>query len=498
MEENRTTASLQDGSEIQRKAHPIKFGWVVSSIYKKAIKMAGINRFTVDASKSSKVEGIFNESVCGLVFDTSQRGYVFNGYPLALQNYGNNQIQVLGSMDDVVASGITENGIMNGVPYYHLKHFFTLAEKDSQEHYIYVVFANCGSGFQVFNHIMQAVGKKVFQFGLWTERRIFETEGEELVSPLLTQLYRDLFSFRSEFQQSEEYDLDIPFNVLLCACPAATRLVNTTVYITDQEGSRLTDSADDGRLTAGIIPDNHAFGYRTLPSVRNFDIPGLSILLGQEKSDEVRSMQLKNVSETPVGCIGAALGVLTICPVEYHMNDNYNYSLKDIIPEAELGFGDDNTPISKINYIRRNELHNKGYIMLVDKDGFDGETFFSSDITLGKRDFSNLMRCRTINKVHRIVRGTLLSQVNAPHILNPSNGNISLSAATYISNEIYRQIDAYMGIGWGLTGSAQLDSRRISVPTDQDLVHGDSLKVEVEIKPADHTESIILQEEVTQ
>lgn len=458
--------------------------------------MAGINRFTIDASKSNKVEGIFNEAVCGLVFDTSQRGYVFNGYPLALQNYGNSKIQLLTSMEDVVASGITENGIMNGVPYYHLRHFFSLAEKDSHPHYIYVVFADCSANFQVFNYVMQAVGKKIFQFGLWTERRLFETEGDIVVSPLLTQLSADLFSFRSEIQQSEEYDLDIPFNVLMCCSPAATRLTNTTVYITDSQGDRLTDE-ENNRLTAGIVPDNHAFGYRTLPSTKGFDIPGLTILLGQEKSDTVRNMQLRNVSETPVGCIGAALGVLTICPVEYHMNDNFNYSLRDIIPEAELGFGDDNTPISSINYVRRNELHNKGYVMLVDKDGFDGETFFSSDITLGKRDYSNLMRCRTINKVHRIVRNTLITHINSTHALNPATGNISVAAATYISNDICKQIDAYMGIGWGLTGSSQLDSRRVSVPTDQNLIDNDVLKVEVEIKPADHTESITLQEEVT-
>ena len=458
--------------------------------------MAGINRFTIDASQSSKVEGIFNESVCGLVFDTSQRGNVFNGYPLALEKYGDGRIQLLGSMDDVIASGITEGGIMNGVPYYHLSHFFKLASTDSSVHYIYVVFADCSSGFQVFNRIMQAVGKKVFQFGLWTERKLFEKSGEETVSPLLSQLSADLFSFRSEIQQSEEYDLDIPFNVLMCCCPAGTRLNDTTVYITDSIGDRLTDE-DGNRLTAGIVPDDHAFGYRTLPSAKGFDIPGLSILLGQERSEEVRNMQILNSGETPVGCIGAALGVLTVCPVEYHMNDNFNYSLRDVIPEAELGFGDDNTPISSINYIRRNELHNKGYIMLVDKDGFDGETFFSSDITLGKRDYSNLMRCRTINKVHRIVRNTLISHVNEAHAVNPATGNISIAAATYITNDVYKQIDAYMGIGWGLTGSAQLDSRKVTIPTDQNLINGDSLKVEVEIKPADHTESIVLQEEVT-
>lgn len=74
-----------------------------------------INRFTIDASVQQETGNIFDETVCGLIFDTSKRGNIFSGYSLAQAKYENEQVQRLTSMDDVVASGITEDGIMRAV-----------------------------------------------------------------------------------------------------------------------------------------------------------------------------------------------------------------------------------------------------------------------------------------------------------------------------------------------------------------------------------------------
>lgn len=458
--------------------------------------MAGINRFTIDSQKSNQITGIFNETVCGLVFDISKRSNVFGNFPLARQHYESGRICELTSMDDVIASGITENGIMNGVPYYHLKHFFTMASKDTSPHSIYVVFENCSSNFQVFNRMMQVTNKKIYQFGLWTEKDIFAYYGDELISPLLTQLDEDLFSYKSETPESEDYDLDIPFNVFVCANPTRTQLIDTVVYLTDKQGARLKKE-DGGYLLANILPNNQTFDYRTLPDITKYNIPGLSVLLGQERSDAVHAMQNKNVNQTPVGCIGAALGVMTLCPVEYCLADNYLFSLRDIIPEAELGFGNDYTPIQKLGYIRRNALDASGYIFLTDKDGYVGETFFSSDKTLGDRDYCTLVRCRTINKVQRIVRNILISYANGAVKVNPETGTISQTLAKAIQNDIYKEIDAYMGISSSLKGAAQLDFRYVNIPLEQDLQNNTLLKVEVEIKPGNHVENIKFVAETT-
>lgn len=459
-------------------------------------EMAGINRFTVDSGSTSAVTGIFNESVCGLVFDISNRSGVFNNYALARQNYGNERIVKLSSMDDVVASGITEGGVMGGVPYYHLNQFFTMASKDTAQHDVYVVFADCRDGFQIFNRVSHETGKKVFQFGLWTERDLFDYRGDVIVSPLLAQLSADLFSFREVFQKSDEYDLDIPFNVLMCANPSRTETVDTVIRLTDIDNVRLADQYGYN-LTARLGANIGTFDYLSIPSLTGFDIPGLTVLLGQERSEEVHNMQFRNFGNTPVGCVGAALGVLALSPVEYSMADNYLFSLKDVIPVAELGFGPDNMPLDKLGYVRRNSLDAKGYVFPVDKDGYYGETFFSSDRTLGSRDYSTLSRCRTINKVHRIVRGTLIKHVNGPVSLNPATGGIAQSESTRISNEVYDAIDEYMGVGSNMSGSAQLDFRRVTVTLKNDTDDGYVIMVEVEIRPGSHAESVILTEEVS-
>lgn len=455
-----------------------------------------INRFTIDASVQQETGNIFDETVCGLIFDTSKRGNIFSGYSLAQAKYENEQVQRLTSMDDVVASGITEDGIMSGVPYYHLNHFFTLAKKNNAEHVIYVCFANCGSNFNVLHRVMHATKKKIFQFGIWTERDLYDYTGNDLISPVLTQLNDAIFCFKSSFQKSDEYDQEIQFNVLLCANTVRTELLNTTVYITDKDGARLKDE-NGNYLTVKMVPNNQTFNYRTLPPANNFDIPGLTVLIGQERSDKVHQMQARTVNGTPIGCIGAALGVLSVCPVEYFMGDNSQFSLKDVIPVAELGFGDDNTPIEKLGYVRRNEMDRFGYVFPVDREDAPGETFFSSDRTLGSKDYSSLVRCRTINKVHRIIRLALLQHTNSTPKVNPSTGKLSAAGCTAIMNDMYSYIDTYMGTGSNMNGAAQLDFRKCTVPTEQDIFKDKTLTAEVEIKPGDHSENIVLQEEVT-
>ncbi len=457
--------------------------------------MAGVNRFSIDSQQTTTQTGIFDETVCGIVFDTSRRSDVFKDFQVATEKYSEGDIRRLTSLDEVVESGITEGGIMGGVPYYHLKHFFTLAGKDSRTHVIYVTFADCSSDFSILNRMMHESKRKIFQIGIWTEQDIFAYYGDELYSPLMNKISENLFYYGQEMRSGGDFDRDIPFNVLLCANPTATRYVDTVIYLTDGDGSRI--ATKDGYQLTGTMPvKDNTFSYRTLPDITGYNMPGLTVLLGQENSDAVHTMQEKNMDKTPVGCVGAALGVLTICPVEYRLDDNSQFSLKDVIPSAELGFGTDNTPIKNLNYIRRNGMESKGYVFLVDREDAQGETFFSGQRTLGKRDYCNLVRCRTINKVHRIVRSVMINYVNGPHRVTASNGTIPAATATAIENEIYAGIDAYMGVGSGTNGASQLDYRMVDVPTDQSIADKKTLTAEIEIRPGDHTDSIVLSEEV--
>jgi hypothetical protein len=309
-----------------------------------------------------------------MIFDTSRRGNIFGSYPLAKEKYDGGKIQLLSSLDEVEASGITENGIMNGVPYYHLKHFFTLASKrQSSTPYLYVVFANCSSNFDVLNKMMHATKKKIFQFGIWTEQEIFMTEGNDRISPLLTKLSAVMFPYRSTFQRSDEYDQDVPFNVILNANVSISEYINTRFYLTDRDGARIKDHTGAYLYSDAVNLISEQFTYFNVPSVKGFDIPGLSIVLGQETSDEVHTMQSKNVRTCPVGCVGAVLGVLATCPVEYSIADRSRFSLKDVIPVAELGFGEDYTPIKNLSYIRKNRFDGAGFIILT--------TLFSGPLT---------------------------------------------------------------------------------------------------------------------
>jgi hypothetical protein len=64
-------------------------------------------------------------------------------------------------------------------------------------------------------------------------------------------------------------------------------------------------------------------------------------------------------------------------------------------------------------------------------------------------------------------------------------------------NDMYAYLDTYMGTGSNMNGAAQLDFRKCTVPTEQEIFRDKTLTAEVEIKPGDHSENIVLQENVT-
>ncbi len=428
--------------------------------------MTGVNRFIINPQKTIVSRGIYDETVCGLIFDISLRSNVFDGFSLASRNYSSEQMQKLTSIEEAEKTGITKDGIMGGVPYYHLKHFFDMAAANSSEHAIYVVFADCSSNFHVLYRMMHESKKKIFQFGIWTEQYLFQVDGDGYTSQLMDRLDTDIFSFRTTYEPSDEYDLDIPFNVFLSA-------------------------------NYNVERNNKPVSYRDYPAVSQYNIPGLTVLMGQENSTKVHEMQSGNVNNTQVGCVGAALGVMTICPVEYSLADNYMFNLKDVIPAAELGFGNGNTPIEMLNYVRRNELDAAGYVFLVNREDAIGETFFSNDRTLGRGDYNSIARCRSINKVHRIARTTLISRTNGRVNVDPNSGNIQRIFARSVEDEVYRDIDTYMGIGSSLNGSSQLEYRNVSIPIDQaDSAGTKTLVAEIEIVPSSHIGNLKITEQV--
>jgi hypothetical protein len=73
---------------------------------------------------------------------------------------------------------------------------------------------------------------------------------------------------------------------------------------------------------------------------------------------------------------------------------------------------------------------------------------------------------------------------------------MSAASAVAIENAVIKELDTRMGVAGGLEGNAQLDSRSFKIPLEQDVINSDTITGELEITPGNHTESIVVAEEI--
>ena len=118
------------------------------------------------------------ENIGGLLFDIGQRENPFTGFNTANTNFGNRQVVEINSLEDAVTLGIEKDGLMNGVPYYHIEKFFALAGNGQR---LFVMFADCSSNFDAIEDLQVAAKGLCFQIGFWTERELFTKSGNDLL-----------------------------------------------------------------------------------------------------------------------------------------------------------------------------------------------------------------------------------------------------------------------------------------------------------------------------
>lgn len=409
--------------------------------------MADISTINMLGDTQDTAIDIFNEHVSGIIFDISKRQDVFAGYSKASSLFLNKVTPVNVSSNLIVDYGIDEN-LMSGVPYYHLSKYQDILSAKGKQQPIYVMFADLSDMSAI--HTMQKLAKRqLFQIGIWTEQLLIDGAGK---TTLLDNLKEALLSYTRPKESMDRVENSTPFNVIL-SCNYAYRESNKVSYMT------LPD----------ILHDKH------------YDIPSLTVLLSQESSDKIHEMQSTTVSNTPVGCLGIMLGILSSCDAEYSVADHSLYNLEDYVSQIELGMGDianaKYTPVNleKGEDIIRSQLAKKGYVFMVDTEGLKGN-YFSNDQTLGQGDYNSLTRCRVCNKVHRIIYRQMLKYVNSGfHIIGSGKAN----DLNILKNDIALAIQNRMGTSSGTSGYTQISGLSINADYDESILNTKNLAVEV-------------------
>lgn len=414
-----------------------------------------------------------DESISGMLFDTSHRQDPFEDFPAAYSWFGDGQVQVINNLSDAEDFGITEGGIMGGVPYYHIKCFYDFIGSDMQ---LYIMFANCSSNdeidFSPIQNMQIACGGKLYQIGVWTEWPLLRLKEDESYG--FTDLLSNINIQTNELcgVVGEVTDSSSPLNIILCPNTAYVENGESRIYTVD---------------------------YKKLPDGTVLNFPKISVILGQNGTDDVHAMQAGNYGYSPVGLLGYAMACVTLAFAEENIGhvEKFNLNKNEDIDSPELGFGNMEsdtplyTPISDIINIRANLISLKGYIIPTTYKAKEGELFFSNDQTMSNGDYLTIANNRVIHKCRRIIKSVMLPYINSNADIDPVTGKLSGTSIAIFSSNILTALDKGM---MNRDGQSQIDGRNVKIDDDQNIIDNDELKIECTIIPACSNSQITVEE----
>nr|DAK54561.1 MAG TPA: tail sheath protein [Caudoviricetes sp.]DAN45872.1 MAG TPA: tail sheath protein [Caudoviricetes sp.] len=425
--------------------------------------------FMTDTDGNIGVErSSLTEKVCGLLFDISAQTDFWTKGPAAdMADSLKDAVIELNSMDDVAALGIkaytgeTEDGISQdflfGIPFYHIEHFFKLNGGTGR---LFVAFADCSTNWNALTAMQQASGGIINQFGVWTEQSLWR-ETDAAAEKYAMQIVDDI----QLVANSMANDLHAPAVVVLNANPAKVKTATGTA--TSVVFSKIPSCIVDCRYVA--------------------------VALGQAVDSDVRAMQIALESKTPVGNVGAILGLLASMNVADNIGCVMNCNVGNYFPDIEFGFGDctleGETLKNSMRYAalspkQLDTLDDLGYIFLMKYAGREGQIFFNGDATCSDGDYRSISRNRVMNKSRRSVRQVLLPYVNYKIKVDPATGQLSAAHITMFQNLVNDVLQAMVdneevsGIG------------AITIPASQNILKNDKLILKYSLIPMGHSKII--------
>ena len=429
--------------------------------------LGGVFMTDTDGNIGTEVSNL-TEKVCGLLFDISgQPDFWTKGPGAKLADTFKDNVVQLTSLEEAVKAGIAtytgesdDSGVSQdflfGIPYYHIKHFFSLAGSQ----YLYVMFADCKNNWNALIDMQKAANGTISQFGVWTEQSLWK-HMDASADKYSVNLVSDLQAVAEEM--ANEYYA--PASILLCANSAKIAMSGNT--------------------------ESTTVAWDYIPTCK-INARYVTVLLGQGMDDDVAGMQMALESKTPVGTVGAALGCLARGQVHECMGWVANYDIAGYFPDIEFGFGNieaadgklaNTTKYSSLTRKQLDKLHDAGYVFLIKYPGLAGHIYFSADPTCSTGDYRTIARNRVINKSRRLVRTVLLPYVNSPIKVDPATGTLSASQITIFLNLVSSVLQAMETAG-------EISGYTVNIPANQNILKNDTLIIKYSIIPIACAEAI--------
>lgn len=414
-----------------------------------------------------------SEKISGILFDISAQTSFWDSTPgSTVASKFKDTVVEFNSLQEAVDAGIAEysevtaetakNYLLNGVVYYHIKHYFNRVGGSGR---LYVMFADCSTNFNALVEMQKAANGMISQFGVWTEQNLWKVTSDG----------------DSAYQNSTlKTDLNVIAATLAndYAAPCVIALCGNSAKVKTSSGTQ--ETVDIAKIPSVITKDRY-----------------VSVLLSQGLDDTVSAIQQSLDSKTPVGTVGCVLGSLADMNVADSIGWVQNNEVTDYFPDIEMGFGDvsvegsglkNTTPYYALSISQINALEDKGYIFLCKYAGLEGSVYFSSDRTCSDGDYRTLGRNRVINKSRRLVRAALLPYVNAKMKIDPSTGALSTAQITIFTNAVdgalETMVDAEEVSGIGT----------ITIPSNQNILKNDRLTLSYTLVPMGTSKEIVVQD----
>lgn len=415
------------------------------------------------------------ERICGLLFDISgQTDFWVNGYPATVTDILKDTVVEFNTLQDAVDAGIKPfdadtddtSNFLHGIPYYHIKHFFDVAGGSGR---LFVMFADCSQDFNALITMQKAAFGVINQFGVWTEQNLW-SHADTTAQQYGVRLVGDLDAIATTLAN----DYNAPVSILLNA--------NSAKVLGPLDNGNPTEitEVDLTKIPTCIIGKRY-----------------VSVLLGQALDNDVHLMQAALDSKTPVGNVGAALGILSIANVAESIGWVQQYDVVSQFPDIELGFGNSTlvggvlanaTKYASLNSTQIDTLDDKGYIFLCRYVGYEGHVFFNGDTTCSDGDYRTIARNRVINKSRRGVRLALLKYVNSPIKVDPATGLLSTTQITIFRNLVSNVLNMMV------TANEVSGIGSIEIPADQNILQNDRLKLWYTLVPIGTAKEIRVEE----
>lgn len=402
-----------------------------------------------------------DESVCGLLFDYSEFDNPFNNYPDIESNFGSEQVALINNLEELADLGITEDsGFMSGLVYYHVKKFYDFTRtinSNGELEYNDIPLYLCLSAVQygkwtAIEAMQMASGGKIFQIGIWTSKQLWSYNQKLSFTSLPTDIEEAVEELTGK--AGEETMGVMPLSVVLSANTYRPIISNYTIISNAPDGTAL-------------------------------NCPKVSVVLMQDGTDNVHTMQSNLPNNTPVGCIGITMATIHNASAEQNIGyvNKFDLNVNDDFNNAEICFCGSYIALDDINYIAGNLMAERGYILPCQYKAKVASVFFSGDPTLSDGDYNSIANNRVMHKVRRATYMALLPYLHASHLIDTSTGEMSATAQAVITQAI---IDTVKSI----CGSTQISDFTASVSKSSSILQGDSITIETWTTPTSSSSEI--------